>query len=105
MMSLIGLCWSVSWCVASALAAAAPRRASRRVGLFMACLLGCPLYGHGAFLVGSADAGVLRIQARDHAHTVATMTNIAVIRPAQTVLSTPGFDCSWSADTRHFDVC
>src|ERR1700736_4592672 len=99
MMSLIGVFSSFSLVGASALAAAATRRASRRVGFFMACLLGCPLYGHGAFLVGSADAGVLRIQARDHAHTVATMTNIAVIRPAQTVLSAPDFAGAGSVES------
>jgi hypothetical protein len=43
----------------------------------MVCLLGGPLDGHGAFLVGSADAGALGILARDHAHTFATMANIA----------------------------
>jgi hypothetical protein len=39
--------------------AAVARRASRRVSFFMVCLLGGPLDGHGAFLVGSADAGAL----------------------------------------------
>jgi len=43
----------------------------------MVCLLGGRLNGHGALLLGSADAGALGIVARDHAHTFATMANIA----------------------------
>src|SRR5215472_11558691 len=83
MTSLMGVFSSASVVCASArVAATAPmaavaRPASWPVGFFMVCLLGGRLNGHGALLLGSADAGALGIVARDHAHTFATMANIA----------------------------
>jgi hypothetical protein len=62
------------------------------VGFFMVCLLG-PLNGHGAFLVGSADAGALGTVARDHAHTFATMANIAA-RPGIEINFNDPFSCN-----------
>jgi len=59
----------------------------------MVCLLGGPLNGHGTFLVGSADAGALGIVARDHAHTFATMANIAA-RPGMEINFVDPFSCS-----------
>jgi hypothetical protein len=61
MISLIDVFSSFSRVGASALGGRSGEGASRRVGFFMVFLLACSLYGHGAFLLGSADAGVLGI--------------------------------------------
>jgi len=59
----------------------------------MVCLLGGPLNGHGALLVGSADAGALGIVARDHAHTFANLANIAT-RPGMEINFVDPFGCN-----------
>jgi len=56
-------------------------------------LLGGPLNGHGAILVGSANAGALGIVARDHAHTFATMANTAA-RPGMESNFVDPFSCN-----------
>src|SRR5262245_15977871 len=99
MTSLMGVFSSTSVvCASTRVAATAPmaavaRPASRRAGFFMVCLLGGPLNGHGAILVGSTDAGPLGILARDHAHPFATIANIAA-RPGMEINVVDPFSCN-----------